>query len=90
MTPRQILAQMNRECKQRFKDAAKTIPSEVVVVIRERAKEGVSGSEPHKATGGYIIIGFEKSHDLMGLLEVAATELKAAMKQFQIDHPYQF
>ncbi len=90
MTPKQIIAQLNRETRKRFKDAAKTIPPEVVAAIQARAKEAVESREAHKATGGWIIKGFEGKHDICGLLEVATVAKNAEERRWHLANPYQF
>jgi len=73
------LRQLNTATRRKFKAAAANLPDDVVESIRLRAIEAVSSGEPHKPTGGWVILPFQgKGHDILGLLEAASKSIKAA------------
>lgn len=73
------IRQLNAATRRKFKAAASALPAEVIESIRLRAIEAVASGEPHKPTGGWVILPFQgKGHDILGLLEVASKAIKAA------------
>ena len=73
-----VIKNLKKDCQKRFDAAAKTIPSDVVEKIRERAVEAVKSGESHKISGGWVILPFKGQYEILGLLQVATNELKAA------------
>ena len=73
------LRQLNSSTRRKFKAAAAELPDEVVESIHLRAIEAVASGEPHKPTGGWVVLPFQgKGHSILGLLETASKAIKAA------------
>ena len=73
------LRQITAASRRKFKAAAKALPAEVVDAINLRAVEAVASGEPHKPTGGWVVIPFQgQNHDILGLLEAASKAIRAA------------
>lgn len=77
----QVLRSINAATKRRFKESAKTIPSEIVQELKARALEAVESNEPHKATGGWIASPFYGKFEICGLLEIASKLLHKAQAE---------
>tara|TARA_R100000808_G_C2113091_1_gene126585 strand:- start:531 stop:791 length:261 start_codon:yes stop_codon:yes gene_type:complete len=77
MTANTTLRRLQKESKARFQAASETIPADVIEEIKNRAFAGVNSGEPHKATGGWVLIPFTgKGFNHLGLLEVASNAIK--------------
>ena len=76
---RSFSATLAHKTRRNFREAAATIPADVVDAIRARAVEGVTSGEPHKATGGWAASPFYgKGYDIRGLLEIASKAVRSA------------
>jgi len=72
-----IIRQLEKNARQAARDAANSIPKDVAERIQARACEAVNSGEPHKCTGGWIVLPFGgKGHDIRGLLEIAIKALR--------------
>lgn len=75
-----ILRKINANARRKLVTAAKTVPVEIVEQIKARVIEALNSGEPHKCTAGWVYLPFIGKADTFGLIEVAATELRAARK----------
>lgn len=77
-TQANVIRKLNRESRRSFEQAAIALPENVTHAIRARAVEAVNSGEPHKVTGGWVILPFMRKYPVMGLLEVATRAIKHA------------
>lgn len=75
-----ILRKINANARRKLVTAAKTVPVEIVEQIKSRVVEAINSGEPHKCTAGWVYLPFVGKADTFGLIEVAATELRAAQR----------
>ena len=75
-----IVRKLNANARRKFAAAAATVPADVIAQIKSRVVEAVTSGEPHKATGGWVILPLIGKADICGLLEIAASELRAEQK----------
>lgn len=75
-----ILRKINANARRKLVTAAKTVPVEIVEQIKSRVVEAINSGEAHKCTAGWVYLPFVGKADTFGLIEVAATELRAARK----------
>lgn len=75
-----ILRKLNANARRKLIASAKTVPVEIVEQIKSRVVEALNSGEPHKCTAGWVYLPFVGKAETFGLIEVAATELRAAQK----------
>ena len=70
--------QIDAEIRRRYKTSAASVNDSIRQGIKQRAIEAVQSGEPHKVTGGWVILPFQGQHEIRGLLHLATESLRAA------------